>query len=156
MIDININKLFILVLTSTLASCSMKTSIINNPNVYTTHDLGFSQAVIFNNVIYGSGQVGWNKDYTLQSNSDFKQQFEQTLINIERLLESQKCSWQDVLHLRFYVVDLNAVKKEKIGAFLKQTYTSGYAPATTLLGISDLARENLLIEIEFTAKIKKQ
>jgi len=156
MIDININKLLLLVLTSTLASCGMKISTINNPNVYATHDFGFSQAVIFNNVIYGSGQVGWDKDYTLPANSDFKQQFEQTLINIERLLESQKCGWQDVLHLRFYVVDLNAVKRESIGAFLKQTFPNGYAPATTLIGISALARENLLIEIEFTAKIKKQ
>ena len=155
MIDININKLLILVLTSTLASCSMKTSIINNPNVHITHDLGFSQAVIFNNLIYSSGQVGWNKDYTLPSNSDFKQQFEQTLINIEHLLESQKCSWQDVLHLRFYVVDLNAVKRENIAAFLKQIYSDGYAPATTILGLSALARESHLIEIEFTAKIKR-
>lgn len=156
MIDTKINKLFTLVLTLTLASCAMKMSTIKNPNVYTTHDFGFSQAVIFDNVIYGSGQVGWNKDYTLPTNSGFKQQFEQTLINIEYLLESQKCSWQDVLHLRFYVVDLSAVKRESIGAFLKQTYPNGYAPATTLLGISALARENLLIEIEFTAKIKKQ
>jgi len=134
----------------------MKTSIINNPNVYTTHDLGFSQAVIFNNVIYGSGQVGWNKDYALPPDSDFKHQFEQTLINIERLLESEKCSRQDVSHLRFYIVNLNAVKRDSIGTFLKQTFPNGYAPATTLLGISALARENLLIEIEFTAKIKKQ
>ena len=156
MIDININKLFILVLTSTLASCAMKISTIKNPNVYATHNFGFSQAVIFNNVIYGSGQVGWNKDYALPPDSDFKQQFEQTLINIERLLKSEKCSWQDVLHLRFYVVNLNAVKRASIGDFLKQTFPNGYAPATTLLGISALAKENLLIEIEFTAKIKKQ
>ena len=153
MIDIKINKLLILVLTSTLASCGMKISTIKNPDVYATHDFGFSQAVIFNNVIYGSGQVGWNKDYTLQPFSDFKQQFAQTLMNIEHLLGSQKCNWQDVLHLRFYVVDLNAAKRESIGSFLKQTFPNGYAPATTLIGISALARENLLIEIEFTAKI---
>ena len=64
MIDINTDKLFILVLTSTLASCAMKISTINNPN--------------------------------------------------------------------------------------------SYALATTLLCISALAKENLLIEIEFTAKIRKQ
>lgn len=156
MIDINTNKLLIFLLTSTLASCGMKISTINDPNVYATHNFGFSQAVVFNNVIYGSGQVGWNKDYTIPPNSDFKQQFEQTLINIEHLLESQKCSWQNVLHLRFYVVDLNAVKRESIGAFLKQTFSNGYAPATTLLGISALTRKNLLIEIEFIAKNKKQ
>ncbi len=134
----------------------MNISTINNPDVYATHDFGFSQAVVFNNVIYGSGQVGWNKNFTLPSDPDFNHQLAQTLKNIERLLQSQKCSWHDVLHLKFYVVDINAVKRDSIGDFLQKTFPHGYAPATTLLGISALARENLLIEIEFTAKIKKQ
>lgn len=33
---------------------------------------------------------------------------------------------------------------------------NAYAPATTLLDISALAKENLLTKIEFTVKIKKQ
>ena len=98
----------------------MKTFTINTPDVYATHDFGFSQAVIFDKIIYGSGQVGWNKDYTLPPNSAFNQQFEQTIINIGHLLESQNCSWQDVLHFRFYVVELNTVKREGIGAFFKK------------------------------------
>jgi enamine deaminase RidA (YjgF/YER057c/UK114 family) len=155
MFDIKIHRLFIIVLTAALSSCSMKISTIKNPDVYETRDFGFSQAVVFNKVIYGSGQVAWNKDYTLQPTSDFSHQLKQTLKNIEYLLENQKCSWQDVLHLRFYVVDLNADKRESIAYFLQQTFHGSYAPATTMLGISELARENLLVEIEFTAKIKQ-
>lgn len=154
MIDNAKYKLLILTIAITFISCGMKISTIKNSNVYTTRDLGFSQAVVFDNVIYSSGQVGWNKDYALPPNPNFNTQLEQTLQNIERLLQDQKCSWKDVLHLRFYVVELNVTKRDRIANFLKQTFPNGYAPATTLLGISALAKENLLIEIEFTAKIK--
>lgn len=154
MIDFAMHKTLLLILAATLTSCGMKISTIENPKVYTTRDFGFSQAVIFNDVMYSSGQVGWNKDYTLPANPDFASQLEQTLKNIEHLLQDQKCNWQNVLHLRFYVVDLNAPKRDRIGKFLQRTFPNGYAPATTMIGVSSLARENLLIEIEFTAKIK--
>lgn len=156
MIDAKPNKLNILLLTITLASCGMKITSIENSDVYATRDFGFSQAVIFNHVIYGSGQVGWEVGHKLPENSDFNHQLAQTIINIERLLQSQKCSWSDVLHLRFYVVDLNEDKRKSIGNFLNQTFPNGYAPANTMLGISTLAREDLLIEIEFIAKIKQE
>lgn len=156
MIDIVKCKLFILVLIATLTSCSMKSSTINSADVYRTREFGFSQAAIFNNVIYGSGQVGWNKDYALPSNPDFKHQLTQTLTNITCLLQDQRCDWKDVLHLRFYVVNLNPAKRDRIANFLQRTFPNGYAPATTILGVSALARENLLLEIEFTAKMKQR
>ncbi|MBK6263737.1 RidA family protein [Marivirga sp. S37H4] len=149
-------KTIIISITLALSSCSMKLSTINNSDVYKTSELGFSQAVVFNQVIYGSGQVGWNTDYKLPEHPTFNNQFEQTLQNIEHLLQNQGCGWLDVLHLRFYVVDINASKITRISSFLKTTYPNNYAPATTLLGVSALARENLQIEIEFIAKIKKQ
>ena len=133
----------------------MKLSTINSSDVYKTSELGFSQAVVFNQVIYGSGQVGWDKDFKLPEYSSFDNQFEQTLQNIELLLHNQECGWRDILHLRFYVVDINSNKVKSIGSFLKTTYPNNYAPATTLLGVSALAGENLQIEIEFIAKIKK-
>lgn len=134
----------------------MKISTINSSDVYKTSELGFSQAVVFNQVIYGSGQVGWDKNFKLPEYSNFNNQFEQTLQNIEYLLQEQGCGWQDILHLRFYVVDINTSKVKRIGSFLKRTYPNNYAPATTLLGVSALARENLQIEIEFIAKINQK
>jgi len=132
----------------------MNLSTIDSSDVYKTSELGFSQAVVFNKVIYGSGQVAWNTDYKLPEHPTFNNQFEQTLQNIEHLLQNQGCGWLDVLHLRFYVVDINSSKITRISSFLKTTYPNNYAPATTLLGVSALARENLQIEIEFIAKIK--
>jgi enamine deaminase RidA (YjgF/YER057c/UK114 family) len=134
----------------------MKLSTINSSDVYKTHEFGFSLAVVFNQVIYGSGQVGWDRDFKLPAYPTFDNQVEQTLKNIEILLQNQGCDWQDVIHLRFYVVDINASKVKRIGSFLKSTYSKNYAPATTLLGVTALARENLQIEIEFTAKIKQK
>ena len=154
MIDIKTMKPIIIFFILALTSCSMKLNTIDSSDVYNTSDSGFSQAVIFNQVIYGSGQVGWDTDFKLPEYSTFDSQFEQALQNIEFLLQNQGCGWQDVLHLRFYVVDVNTSKVKSIGSFLKSTYPNNYSPATTLLGVSTLARENLQIEIEFIAKIK--
>ncbi|MGJ3234842.1 RidA family protein [Marivirga sp.] len=139
-----------------LSSCGRELSTIDSLEVYKTRELGFSQAVIFNEVVYGSGQVGWDKEYQLPEEQSFANQFDKTLQNIALILQDQGCDWQDVLHLRFYVVNIDISKTRDIGNFLKATYPKHYAPATTLLGVSALARENLLIEIEFTAKIKKK
>lgn len=143
MIDIKTVKLIIFAMVLFLCSCSMKLSTIDNPNVYRTDDFGFSQAVIFNEVVYASGQVGWDKDFKLPEYPTFDNQFEQTLQNIKILLLDQGCTWQDVLHLRFYVVDIDESKVERISSFLKMTYRNKYAPATTLLGVSALARDKL-------------
>lgn len=156
MIDIKVGQKVIIILTLTLSSCSMNLSTIESHEVYITREFGFSQAVVFNQVIYGSGQIGWDKDFKLPRNPTFSNQFEQTLQNIEHLLNSQGCGWQDILHLRFFVVELNAIKTAHISRFLHQTYPNKYAPATTLLGVSSLAQEGLQVEIEFTAKINKK
>lgn len=100
--------------------------------------------------------MGLDKDFSLPKYPTFDYQFEQTLQNIELLLQDHGCDWQDVVHLRFYVVDINTSKVKRIGSFLKTTYPNDYAPATTLVGLSALARENLQIEIEFIAKIQKK
>jgi len=97
-----------LILTIVFSSCSMKISTIESTAIYETCQFGFSQAVVFNQAIYGSGQVGWDNEFRLPSKPDFENQLEQSLQTIERLLKNQRCGWQDVLLLRFYVVDLNA------------------------------------------------
>ena len=127
-------------------------NIINSPHVYQTGNFGFSQAVVFNRLIFGSGQVGWDKQLNLPHTNDFAQQFGQTLRNITQILNEGESNWQDVILLRFYIVDLDPEKREHIGKFLKETYSEQYAPATTMIGVAALARKELLIEIEFIAK----
>ena len=139
-----------------LSSCRSKLTTIESWNVYPTRQYGFAQAVVYDKVIYSSGQVGWNKDYFFTGNSDFQAQFKQSLHNIEQILAEVNGDWQDIIHLRFYIIGLDSSKRELVGKFLKATFQKAYKPATTIIGVTSLARENLLIEIEFTAKVNSK
>lgn len=133
-------------------ACSPSNKMINNSKVYQTHSFGFSQAIETDGFLFFSGQVGWNTDYQI-TGSDFKSQVEQSFLNIENLLEGAQSSFQNVVLMRFYVKALNTDKRDIIGEQLKALYSEEYKPATTLLGIETLAREDIQIEIEVIAKI---
>jgi enamine deaminase RidA (YjgF/YER057c/UK114 family) len=135
-----------------LQSCEVNTAIIRSPLVYDTTQLGFAQAVISDHLILGSGQVGWNSQFELTGDKGFKAQFNQSLDNISNLLVSEKSNWQKVLQLRFYIIDMDEEKRKSIGEFLRNTYQSDYCPATTIVGVQSLGREELLVEIEFIAQ----
>jgi enamine deaminase RidA (YjgF/YER057c/UK114 family) len=135
-----------------LQSCEVNTAIIRSPLVYDTTQLGFAQAVISDHLIFGSGQVGWNSQFELTGDKGFKAQFNQSLDNISNLLVSEKSNWQKVLQLRFYIIDVDEEKRKSIGEFLRNTYQSDYCPATTIVGVQSLGREELLVEIEFIAQ----
>lgn len=151
-----IDKLCNIILSSGLLmvyACSSAISMIESPEVYGTKDFGFAQAVIHGGLIYGSGQVGWNKEFELAES--FEQQLAQTTTNIELILKEVAADWGDVIHLRIYVVDLNDAHRATVGRFLNRTFSSEYVPATTLLGVDRLAQSDLKIEIEFIAKAYK-
>jgi 2-iminobutanoate/2-iminopropanoate deaminase len=127
---------------------------VNTSSVYQTTDFGFSQAILYQDLIFTSGQVGWNNTYQLPVDNDFGQQAGVAMENIEKILLEAKSDLQHVIHLRIYVVDLGIYEREVISKLLKKHYSGKHNPATTLLGISALARPNLRIEIEAIATTK--
>ena len=134
-----------------MSSCSKKISTIQTDRVYQTTEYGFSQAVASNELIFGSGQVGWNTKNELSS-IQFSGQFKQIISNISSILEAAKSDWNHMLVLRFYVIELDQDKRSIISSFLQSKYVNDYSPATTVIGIQQLARQDLLVEIEFIAK----
>ncbi|NJM94215.1 MAG: RidA family protein, partial [Cytophagales bacterium] len=75
-------------------------------------------------------------------------QLQQASDNLGHLLLAGGSSWAQVIHLRFYVVGLDAAKRQQLGVWLMQMYPQEYAPGTTLIGVQALAHPELLIEIE--------
>lgn len=128
--------------------------MIESSAVYNTSKFGFSQAVIHDGLIFGSGQAGWNNEHTLVG-QEFKMQLNQTILNIENILIEVNSNWDDVIHIRFYVVDLTEDKRMTIGSFLRGEFNKEYFPASTIIGVESLAREELELEIEFIAKMNK-
>lgn len=125
--------------------------MINTTGAYSSFQSGFSQGIQVGNIIFLSGQVGWNADYQLSEVNDFKSQVDVAMNNINSILTESNSSMSHVVHLRFYVVELTDAKKDNINNVLAHHFQGTYRPATTLLGVVKLAHDELLIEIETVA-----
>lgn len=133
-------------------------AMITTDQVYLTAHFGFSQAIISDGIIYTSGQVGWDKNYILPketgNTSYFEAQVRQSFLNVEQILKAGNSGMSQVIMLRFFVKDLDDAKRIIIGRFLKNIYPTHYKPATSLIGVAQLAQKGLFIEIEAIAKTK--
>lgn len=128
-------------------------TMIHPQGIYQTRAFGFAQAVKTSakNLIFFSGQVGWRSDRTLPPPGDFAAQAKQALANISAILASEGLDHTSLLQMRWYVVALDKEKMQVIKAALKQFFNTDYKPASTVIGISNLAQPELLVEIEAVA-----
>ncbi len=151
-------KIFILsiLLLLVLMGCNQEIVLVNTEKAYNTAKFGFSQAVSYNNLLFLSGQVGWDVNHQLTEDGSFEEQLAQSLINTETILNDAMSSVDQILMMRIYVKALDNTKKELISESLKSYFESQHQPATTLIGVETLARENLLIEIEVVAQTNKK
>jgi enamine deaminase RidA (YjgF/YER057c/UK114 family) len=88
---------------------------------------------------------------------DFRAQMRRTLANITGLLESEGCTWHDIVRTTCYLRDIDrdydAFNEERT-AFLKQ---QGLDPLPASTGIqAKLCRPELLVEIEAIAMFRTQ
>jgi len=88
---------------------------------------------------------------------DFRAQMSRTLDNITGLLESEGCTWHDIVRTSCYLRDIDrdydAFNEERTAFFKKQ----GLDPLPASTGIqAKLCRPELLVEIEAIAMFKTQ
>jgi enamine deaminase RidA (YjgF/YER057c/UK114 family) len=136
-----------------LLGCSNGIKMIETTDVYKTKSFGFSQAIVVNGLLFSSGQVGWDSSYQLTGERQFEDQVKQSFINIDKIVSAGNSSISDIIFLRFYVKGLDDSKRDIIGVYVKKYFTTDYKPATTLIGVETLARNDLMIEIEVIAKV---
>jgi enamine deaminase RidA (YjgF/YER057c/UK114 family) len=123
-----------------------------NPWTWQDH-AGFVQAnevVGANRVLYCSGVVSVDEDGVPVHVGDMRSQTLKALGNLETILDEAGYTLADVVRLNAYVVDLDAYLQER-AALQQRLADAGCRYAATLLGVSRLARPELLIELEATA-----
>lgn len=110
-------------------------------------DLGNSRMVIV------SGQVALDSAGNLVGKGDFAKQAEQVFTNIRHILRAAGGDMQHIVKTGIFVVDLSRIQafREVRNRFLN----SQNPPASTLVQVSRLYREDLLLEIEVTAIIPR-
>lgn len=126
---------------------------LNPPELFPSLQYGFSQVVTSppGTLIFLSGQVAWDEREQFVGGEDLKAQTLQALRNVEIGLGAAGAGLEDIVSLRLYIVDFRAEKSAAITEALLETFAGGEPPTATWIGVSALANEGFLIEIEATA-----
>ena len=104
-------------------------------------------------IIYFAGQLGVDMENKWAGN-DFRTQCHAAFGNMTKALEAAAASWDDVVKINNYLVDIQA----NMAAFreVRDTFLSRKAPpASTTIGVPALARPGGLFEIEAIAIVGK-
>ena len=106
-------------------------------------------------LLFLAGQVGLDADGRIVGEADAAEQTKQVFRNIEVILRSAGASMDDVVQLTTYVVGRESVQPymaARTGVF-PTMFPAGDYPANTLLIISGLVRDDLLVEIKAVAAL---
>jgi enamine deaminase RidA (YjgF/YER057c/UK114 family) len=103
-----------------------------------------------NRVIFCAGQASVDEEGNPIHEDDMAGQLDQSLNNLETVLEQAGATLSDVVRLNYFVTDIESffAAMETVGPRLAQ---ANCRPASTLLRVSGLALPHLLVEIEATA-----
>ncbi len=99
--------------------------------------------------IYIAGQVALDASGNIVGKGDFRAQTEQVFTNLRTALESVGGTFKDVIKLNMYVTDMTQLPA--LREVRNRYVNTETPPASTLVGVRRLAREEFLIEIEAVA-----
>lgn len=101
-------------------------------------------------VLYCAGQVSVDADGKTLHAGDYRGQLNHVIDNIEQVLKMAGYSVSDIVRVNIYTTDLDGFAANR-GILLDRLVAAGGRYASTLIGVSKLARPDLLVEIEATA-----
>jgi enamine deaminase RidA (YjgF/YER057c/UK114 family) len=101
--------------------------------------------------VYIAGQVPLDRDGELVGPGDLRAQTRQVFANLHTALTAAGAGWEHLIKLGYYVRDASQVTV--VREVRDQTLPAGIAPASTLVEVSRLFRDDLLIEIEALAVV---
>jgi enamine deaminase RidA (YjgF/YER057c/UK114 family) len=103
--------------------------------------------------LYISGQIATDKDGNLVGRNDFPAQVKQVFENLEARLKEGGASFKDVVKLNYYLTDASGVQAVRD---IRNNYINTESPpASTLVVVKQLVREEYLIEVEAVAVVSE-
>lgn len=112
---------------------------------------GYVPAVKVGSTVYCAGQVGRNVE--LEVISDPAQQFLRAWENLRTVLGEAGCTFEDVVDMTTYHVDLQ--RHMALFRTVKDSVFPRNTCAWTCIGVSELARPGLLVEIKCVAVLRQ-
>jgi enamine deaminase RidA (YjgF/YER057c/UK114 family) len=104
--------------------------------------------------LYISGQLALDKDGNLVGRGDFPAQVKQVFENLKARLEEAGASFKDMVKLNFYITDASDIQALRD---IRNNYiNTENPPASTLVVVKQLVREEYLIEVEAIAVVGEE
>jgi 2-iminobutanoate/2-iminopropanoate deaminase len=148
--------LFTAIFFQIVAFAQTKVELVNPSTVSTPH--GYSQAAIIDlgnqRMVIISGQVALDAKGNLVGKDDLEKQTEQVFTNIKNIVEEIGGTMKDVIKLSYYTTDVSKI--QSIRKVRDKFINAQSPPASTLVEVSKLFRDDILIEIEATVVIPKK
>ena len=125
--------------------------MVERVKVDATADTGglYSQAVKSNGFLFISGQVALDRNGSVVG-KDVETQTDQVMRNIKAVLDTAGCTFDDVIKISIFLVNLE--DRPKFHEVRKRYFTRGQ-PASTLLVVKSLANKDYLVEVEAVAQL---
>ena len=99
--------------------------------------------------VYISGQTALDRSGNLVGRGDFRAQTQQVFENIKAALEAVGATFKDVVKLNYYIVDISQL--QALRDVRDKFVNTENPPASALVEVRRLVRDEFLIEIEATA-----
>ena len=139
----------------TKAQTASNVQMINPATVATPH--GYSQAAVIDlgncKMVILSGQVALDQKGNLVGKEDIVKQTEQVFQNIKAIVEAAGGNMNHVVKLSFFTTDVSHLAD--VRTVRDRFVNTKNPPASTLVQVNKLFRDDVLIEIEATAIIPK-
>jgi enamine deaminase RidA (YjgF/YER057c/UK114 family) len=135
------------------ASAKPAARFLNSPDL--TPPPGYSHAAIVERgkLVFVAGQVGLNKEGQMVGANDFRAQAAQAFANLKATLATAGARPDNLVKLNYYVVGLNRERLMALRELRDQIVNQAHPPASTLIGVQALFREDAQVEIEAVAVI---
>lgn len=116
----------------------------------------YSQAVAVTGgkTVYISGQVSVNAKNETVGRGDLGEQVRQAFENLKTVLTESGATFNDVVKLTFFVKDLKSEHLPLVREILADYLPKDNPPALTGIGVTSLASEDFLVEIEAVAVVQ--
>jgi enamine deaminase RidA (YjgF/YER057c/UK114 family) len=98
--------------------------------------------------VYISGQVAFDRDGQIVGAGDMTRQMEHSFANLRAAIAAAGGRPEYVTRLMVFVVDFRPEHLKSLFASIRAHFPADRMPANTLLGVSRLAREGLLFEVQ--------
>lgn len=117
---------------------------------------GFTQVVVAEprKVVYVSGQTARNAAGEIVGKGDFRAQVTQTMENLKTAVTAAGMTMEDVIKLNYYVVNLKSDQVPIIREVRKNYVSAEHPPASSLVGVTALVQDELMIEVEAIAAVR--